>query len=377
MPQVELGALNELTTDQPAATAAHQKTSPLRRVAGVTGWALDFLAILDARSPGLFSAILASGSGRRQAIFAFLSPYVALTHPGPTGQPHGDAKNGEAYELRAPDLDLLIDGILHRESRQLISMAFGASPDGYRGALARVGLDAQPPWFYRRLWAVFADRSMRREQRCLRYMPTIDGGSLSALFVLNAVLRVPGVFERGSADTIRDLNSAVGLLRKLRPGTTEAQFAAAFARSRRADAFVLAWLEGATDYPGPPFPGSAQVRPLHSVAALKKAALGYRNCLMRYMLGVLRGRHAFYEVRDEGGLILHLQRHVLHGWIVSSCNGPENRRPSQKAVDIARAWWAGHGLKHEREIARDDPWEALDRLVSELRPQLHPFDELE
>lgn len=209
----------------------------------------------------------------------------------------------------APDLDRLLHSPLHRAIR----LALGRSLAGLARALARLGETAWPAQDYLRLTELLERHDAAK---VLRHAAKITPDAVRGLHLLPAPLVKVGL---GRLNLSADQAAIV------------AEGCAALANHRSADLWEsapLRWADAATpaalvehirndlepDLPPPAVPGSERLVPLTTRAAIRDAALRYRNCLRRQVHNAAGGWSVFFEWRGDPGAIVEIYRDPLFGW---------------------------------------------------------------
>ncbi|MGA0600347.1 hypothetical protein ACO2Q3_06535 [Caulobacter sp. KR2-114] len=266
--------------------------------------------------------------------------------------------------------------LLEEPMRILIRELGEAAPPGLARALARLGEVAWTAEDYRHL--AVGLRTFGVSAR-LRHAEAITPASLATLRLLPAELRDAGLaghtLTPAQAATLIEVHAALAA----RDGP---EAALAQARLWSAASSVRDLLQRATsslDPPtkAPPFPGSADLRPLASAAALVEAASRYNNCLASYLYQASTGDSAFYEWTAEPGAVVQIARDPLFGWRLEQARGPRNQAvpPADRdaiaavlrgwGVHVGRSHWE---LRNALEEADNDRFElqALATSIDEL-----------
>lgn len=294
------------------------------------GWATDSLVELDPLAPGLIGRVLTASPKSRQAIYTVLASRLLIAE-------HNDAFG------RVDDGDDANLAFILREGRprEVLELVFGRVPDGWIGALERLG--GQPMSnlnAYVKLHRVFADPKHDRKAEALRHVGQITEKMLSVLCALDdrwvhaeTLKRLPDV------TAAKDFNRAIAFVQSVSSKATDEAVAAAIARlapTARLSGIVRRYIRRADRFPSHPLHADDDMRPLNSARDLIEAARRYRNCLASMIDRALIGQVAFAEFRGEA--IVELRPLTLdRGWLLDAVHVARNAHvPSTLAEEVER-----------------------------------------
>jgi hypothetical protein len=305
------------------------------------GWLLTAAADLDSQCPGVAGHVLRSFDERRHVIAAVLSV--------------------TPREMYCLDLGRQIQTASHDE---LIELAFGMVPRGYRRALARAGLHIQPRRFYRYLWAIFSSDDRSEMARVAMSLKRVTWPRLKIMRALPADLRNPMLIDVISDPLqARDLGRVVSMLADHGADRDEmSQVLAGVRTQEHLSGFARRWSMKAT-FPAHPVPPSDFYTPINTGEELQTSARRFRNCSRSHVARILEGRSSFAEVRiEEGSAVVHL---ICEGrnWVLEDIYGPSNDRPANEVEDAAEKYLKQFGIGRSSPIVVDSPWASLRRLT--------------
>src|SRR4051794_19190755 len=259
-----------------AASAASSRPEHARDPKPFGGWAMAKAAALDrAGARGLVADLLTASTLRRQAAFVVLAT-VPLDEPSPFLERLGEANAS------------LGDVIHVRRARDLIAAAFEtpreAVPAGVERALIRIGDDPlRREHLYGRLFAIIAQEPHGPKAHALRYCGPITSAIIEAVDLLDPVLVDPEIVKgMWSSNRARQANRVLRFLRQVCSSATPETLHTAARQAVAGSAletFARRWVERADAFPPPPFPASADVRPLTSADQMVAVGREFNNCL--------------------------------------------------------------------------------------------------
>ena len=322
----------------------------MQNIHPISGWALNYIVALDAHRPGVAGAYFRASDERRHVAAAMLA-----THPLPTS---------------APEARQLADFAMEAGHREILVAAFGRVPRGLRGALARSGPQPQSRSYYRTLYEMLSSTKSRRAASIIGQLDSLD---LTRLRVIDCLpyeicsANLVGVIgnPRMAADVAKlfDLLSENGIDRKalaeaLRKVSSASQLPPLWHR----------WSQKLT-FPLHPVPATDDFIPIRTGAELRRLALRYRNCSMRYISNVMEGESAFAEFKwSAQRAVIHLIRHDGK-WMLEGVFGTDNDLVEPELRSAAVGFLEEHGIQTAlKSQDRQDEWGVLRRLSS-----THPF----
>ena len=309
-----------------------------------TNWALTRIVELDEVHPGLAGHFLRSSDERRQVIAA----YLAVPKTDPILPPI------EAELLATANHD------------DILLAAYGSVPVGFRSALARAGRKTHPRRFYRYLHALLASHHARDVIAILAQQPTLDLDRLRVMRTLPSQIRTPRIvaIHRG-IDHARQTESLFRLF--IENGVDADCLVQAIRASETPGGLSRCWRRAMErlHFPSPPIPASAVYRPIENGGELKVTALGFRNCMRRYLTDVLEGDQAFGVLSTTTQeVIVHLRRRD-NVWYFEDCHGRGNRPVAPAVQAKAADFLRSHGIvSYERERTAAGKWEPLREVIA-------------
>jgi hypothetical protein len=166
-------------------------------------------------------------------------------------------------------------------------------------------------------------------------------------------------------------NYALTAVRRHRPDLVDAELSAVLrhlGRTKTLSGWLCAVLAKA-ELPRPPWPGTAMIVPLDTVAAIRAAGRELRNCLAEHehWLAALFGQRCYYRVDGRNGpAIVALEFDALLGtWRLECWHGPGNAALKPAAARHIRMAFAAAGIRYfgqwprSRLFERGDPLRTL------------------
>ena len=272
-----------------------------------------------------------------------------------------------AGDANSPDLDRL----LHAPLRRAIRLALDRRPAGLARAIGRIGETAWTAQDYLRL----IDRLEEpHAAKVLRHAADITPDAVRALCLLPAPLLRVGL---GGLDLTPDQSAII------------AEGCAALAEHADPEVWCsapLRWAGAATsrallehiredltpELPAPPLTGTVRLVPLTTRAAIRDAALRYRNCLRGQIRNAAGGWSAFFEWREEPGAIVEIDRDTLFGWRLDEARLPGNKPVPEPLRSEILAELRQMGV----HVGRSD-WELDNALEAAAKPgfKLPPLED--
>lgn len=225
------------------------------------------------------------------------------------------------------------------KSRDLISDAFGAKPDGYLGALSKIGSTAWAADFYPALSRVLTAggdaAKYLRHARLLTYDDVIGIDQVLGKVRPDAVVKL----VRSEGVTPLALKQLLWLVERLDPladGSISAQVLAS--------ATPLAVLQDHISngsFPDPPFNADSNWSPVSTPAQLRAVGERYRNCLQdtdklyTTSLNIQNGRMYLYEwFGFHGPYLLSFVHFGRVGWVLREARGARNSVVAPEVRDM-------------------------------------------
>lgn len=321
------------------------------------GWGTDLLVDLDALAPGLISRVITAAPQRRQAIFSVLASRVVIAEHDAAMRREEDAD--ERFKLAH---------VLRGErARDILAFAFREVPDGWLGALERLGgRPLQTPRSYLRLQAVFARPANRKKAEALRYVGTITESMLRVVDALDERWLHCEVLNRvESSVAAQDFNRAVAFAQSVCTRATDAAVVEAISRLPPHGSLanlVSRYVRRADRFPDHPLDHDDEVRPLASTRDIIEVARRYRNCLAAKIDDVLVGRVAFAEFRVACVLEFRPLSHRC-GWVLWDIHVPHNATVPKSLSDEAMEACANRGIPHLTHGTAGEDWRRYRRFL--------------
>lgn len=320
------------------------------------GWATDSLVQLDPLAPGLISRVLTASPKSRQAIFTVLASRLLIAE-------HNDALG------RADDGDDANLALILREGRprEILELVFGRVPDGWLGALERLG--GQPMAnlnSYVKLHAIFGNPRHRRRAEALRHVGQVSEKMLLVLDTLDerwvhaeALKRLP------TTVAAKDFNRAIAFAQSVSSRATDEAVVTAIgllAPTAPLAAIVRRFVRRADRFPPHPITGDDELRPLTSARDFIEAGRRYRNCLATLLDRALAGQVAFAEYRREA--IAELRPLTLgRGWLLEQVHVARNALVPAELAQAVEAKCATFGIPRVDARDADEDWRRYRRFV--------------
>jgi hypothetical protein len=161
---------------------------------------------------------------------------------------------------------------------------------------------------------------------------------------------------------------ALAAVRQHRPDLVDAELSAVLrhlGRMKTLSGWLCAVLAKA-ELPRPPWPGSATIVPLETVAAIRAAGRELRNCLAEHehWLAALFGQRCYYRVDGRNGpAIVALEFDALLGtWRLECWHGPGNAALKPAAARHIRMAFAAAGISYFGQWPRSRVFDGCDPL---------------
>ena len=253
-------------------------------------------------------------------------------------------------------------------AREILSYAFGDVPQGWLGALERLGgrplgsLQA-----YVKLHAIFANPKHRTKADALQYVGEITERMLHILDVLDerwlhseTLRRLPNTVSA------KDFNQAVAFAQSVCSEASDEAVAAAIRRlppTAPLSLVVSRFVRRADRFPRHPLAGDEDIRPLTSARDFIEAARRYRNCLAKEKLDeALAGQVMFAEFRSE--CIVELRPLSLGaGWVFREVHVPRNGFVDWDLAKAARLKCESLGIPAVDPRDDSEAWRRYRRFV--------------
>jgi hypothetical protein len=246
--------------------------------------------------------------------------------------------------------------LLEAPLNEATALVVADPPAGLRRALQRLGEEAWCGLHYEALLALLA---CPVRAKTLRHAQTIRPATMEALAALPQSLVRAGVGTRFAltADQARLLAETWDAVLLRRTPEDAAHEALRWGQCGSAKAlFDNARDSMHPEFPEPPFSGSARLAPLATKAALREAAIRYRNCLRWRMANASRGQAAYYEWKGPPGVVVEIWRDDTFGWRLDEAKLADNESPPaavREAINAELRSWGVHVGRSGRQIISD------------------------
>jgi len=334
-----------------------------QRLCYLDGWAADFAAQIDILDPGYFGHLVRLPMGFRQVAFAVMAAKAQSDLPGLS-----DARNDSATKDRA-DIHLMqmAQAIRTHSPRRLLIEAYGSCPEGFMGALGKVGPVAQPKQFYGRLHNLFSDPAKREMANVTRQFRRFDAEKLEILEALDPLFLVPRFAEIvTSVQEAHDLTEALSIIRLSCSRATDEALDASIRHCKRSIShWIERWLSSMDRIPFPPHDLGHEFLPLDTARKMADAARRYENCLRSsaMTIRVLRGMSRFWEMPRCGVIVEAQATGPATGWCYAAIHMPRNGFPSFEIADEVEKHFLDAGYGSLNWEPQAPSWEALNRLT--------------
>jgi hypothetical protein len=307
-----------------------------------SGWPLSIAVELDAACPSFLSFVFCSSALKRQEIFSTLA---ALTRECP-----------EALATRLLPL-ALTDNLIHQTSfeqiaralmaaraREIVQAVFGDVPDGFLGALNRIGDEPlRNPGLYFTLFDIFSDPQHRVRRNVLRQRSgSITATHIEVISRLDPILIHLNVLNRlYGASQADDANAALALVRSTVSSATDEVIRQSIENlGEKADLGALfnRWLERVDRPPVRlPIPEDyPDLAVLTSGKAMTSLGRRFRNCASSRIIYLAQGAQVLLEWRHPPGLVGQCHRLTNGMWVLTEVYAKSNGRVDPVAAAALR-----------------------------------------
>ncbi len=274
--------------------------SPLQRA---YGWAAVPLGLLAQHDHDLLRMVMGGGPGTVHTFAAVLAEREAAALADPAGWAQRMA---------------------HSPRQQLLEHAFGAIPNGFVGALGKLGHEVAPREAYRALLSAFAIPDFAL---VLRRRGKLTPAFIALLTTPEARPLNPKLLMRLSfddAEGVEALREALVLRSHTEPWSDHLEALRACETPKQ----LLHWLEYRWErpFPAPPWPGDDLLEPVTDAASLRRLGGEMRNCLAEQVVAVGRGTDYIYVTRTAPRIAVGLRLRAGK-WFATQILEGRNRRP--------------------------------------------------
>jgi hypothetical protein len=341
---------------EPSATTTEMLLEPRHakkffKPRSLDGWSLNIAVHLDAAAPGFLSFLICTSALRRQATLAALA---CLSHDEPESLAarlcpliSADCNFGHyPHEQIARAL------MIPTRAREIIRAVYGRVPDGFMGALHRLG-DAPPPepGLYRTLYDLFSrPENHFRAKALMQRSGALDATHIRIVRSLDPVLVHRSVLERiFSISQAENANAALALIRRTVSTATEEslrQSVESLGRKTDLVKFFGRWLERMDRPPAlPPIPANdPDFRVLSTGELLINFGRQYRNCLRQKAAMVTVAASSYVAWLQPPGAVAELRRLTNGTYVLANVHGVANRRPDAALAQTIRQRLDSYGI---------------------------------
>lgn len=322
------------------------------------GWPTEALIQLDALAPGVLSTTIRASPMRRHAIFTVLADRLGDTDSTGTAP---------AAPLRADAVLALT--VRERRARDILEHTFGRVPDGWLGALGRLGAHPmQSTRSYRKLTNLFLDPKNERKAKALRYVEHVREITLYVLDALDERWVHPHTVTRlPSPLAAKDFNHAIAFAQLASSKATDAAVFEAIERltdDTTISAVVARFVRRADRFPPHPVPmEDDDIRPLMAGADFIEAGRRLRNCLATKIDEAATGQAAFAELKRELAILEFRPLSLGLGWMLHDVHVAQNGHVDTKIMDAARAKCGALGIPYVEDRDSDEDWRRYSRFM--------------
>jgi hypothetical protein len=326
-------------------------------------WASKLAAHIDIVDPGYFGHVVRLSPGFRQVAFAAMAVAVPTDFLGPTGiDDHPAAEDIPNHNLRE-----MAQAIRTQSPRRVLIEAYGSCPEGFMGALGKIGPVAQPKQFYGRLHDLFTDPGKRQIANVARQFQRFDAVALDILGALDPLFLVPRFAEMvTSVQEALDLAEALSIIRQTCSRATDEALDASIRHHRGSiPQWIERWLSAADRIPFPLHDLGDEFVPLDSARKMADAGRRYKNCLRSsaMIIRVLRGITRFWEHPRFGVIVEAQATGPAPEWCFASIHMPRNGFPSFEIAGEVENHFLSAGFGSLNWEPQAASWEALNRLT--------------
>jgi hypothetical protein len=224
---------------------------------------------------------------------------------------------------RGLDTTAAAETVLSTPLKRAVRAQLPDAPAGLVRALARMGEAAWTPADYALLLDLL---TLPEAGKILNHAKVIDPDLVGSLNRLPRLLLRAGLPAlKLTAAQAMAAGEAFELIERRAGPWGAAIIADRWARAKDAKGLFEKIRDDLTpDLPDPPFPGTARLRPLASKAAMREAALRFRNCLAGEIGQAAEGWSAHYEWLGPPGAVVELRKDAYYGWALGEARLVDN-----------------------------------------------------
>jgi hypothetical protein len=293
-------------------------------------------------APGILWKLMRSRPQWRHALFAAFSQGL---FDDPAEFLHRACGDGDAANWSLV-VQAAIDAALRLKPRDLVEIAFGQEPpDGYVGALDKLGFAPAEPEFYGALFRLLTatDPALKARARALTQLPLLTEGRLSAALALRQELVTPTILSRvSSLGAAENLNAKAAAIVAICSGETWTTIRQAIEADQ--DRSYVTWFQTKLRNADRPFPREVPTDHLSACERVTPAntariAQEFKNCLSgnhRIFGRLLSGHFALVAWRGAPPVLLELMLLENEGWVCPRIHLSGNAEVSRAVIDAIR-----------------------------------------
>jgi hypothetical protein len=320
-----------------------EQNSSSRLLAPLGGWPLEKAILIDEAAPGFLRFCCSAKPGWRQAFAAALAGGLLVEHPAEfLARAVASPKKTAPWRCLLGEVSELLPVMTPKE---LLLAGLGLCPDGFRGALAKLGLTFLPaPEGYLRLLDTFTSTEAvkRAQRRVVEQMGRLDADSLDVIAALDPLFLLPDVVVRvKTAAHANELNAQLAVIRAACSTASDQALRESISHLGRRSfrEWTAGWLRradrgGAASYPWSADPSVATVTSTN----VREIAAAWQNCLASpaQIARLLSGVWAT-AVLEDMGLIATFRALGDGRWLLTGLHGRGNVPVSETMTAEATA----------------------------------------
>jgi hypothetical protein len=315
-------------------------------------------------APGLLRRGISGGEQPRQAIFAALA-LEAIS-----------AAEDKEVATNRQDTTSWANLLRDASPREIIKASYGTCPDGFLGALGRIGpKPLRYPRSYADLHRLFSEPVHKHRASALRHVGQITDSTIQIVMALRAPFTTHCIISRlrhiGEAQAFMD---AVEIVQSINTQATDEAIldaAKALRPETRLNTLIDRLVKRADILPPCPIPEDDEVRGFKTAAEVIATSRRMQNCLHRKLKGLLEGYSNYCLFRGE--VIMEFARLSTGSYLFVGCHARQNGPVADEIEDAAKEKAATHGIPH---VVLPSPWQGLGACGSLLPDQNNFVPEL-
>ena len=317
---------------QPDFNTEVRQSSP-GMVSALSGWPLEAAVAIDTKSIGFLRETCRLSNSWKQSFSALVDFGIM---EGPDRFLAGLPTRGDAPSSRAEAIEQ-VGGVLRSMTpREIIHAGMGSVPQGFIGALAKLGPEPLARGRYVSLFELFAssDPLQTERRRTILQLERLDEARLDIIEAVDPVLLVPSLIRRiRSIEQATQISANIALIRRWCSNADDLALRKSLTDSKATlTQWCRSWLLRA-DRPDPVEFGleSHPDWELVTTSNVRRVASEFRNCLESKLGKILSGVWVAAVYRPLGVICLFV-RTEPHGWLFTGAHAPGNRFVSAEIV---------------------------------------------